>query len=162
MVKNTSFLNIICQYSNFVTNCFLAPFNTIILDHVDGYKTFQLAPIESLNILGIILFALAVVGFIINRKEKFAKICISWIAFSIILLVFLGYGTRENALVLYSLYFNWAFVSLIFLLFKKLLQNHKKVFITLSIIIILTMLVINGFGFLELVKFGLYNFDRII
>ena len=78
------------------------------------------------------------------------------------LLVILGYGTRENGLILYSLYFNWAFVSLIFLLLKKLLQNKKKIFITISIILIVLLVIFNINGLIDLIQFGLQNFDHVV
>ena len=160
ITKNTSFFNILCQYSNFVTNCFIAPFNTIVEERL-GHPSFQLAPAETLSILGCIIFILVILGFILNRKDKFAKICFSWIIFSIVLLIVLGYGTRENGLILYSLYFNWAFVSLIFLLFKKLLGNKKKIFVTISVILIVLLLVCNIKGLIDLIQFGLQYFDHM-
>lgn len=160
ITKNTSFFNILCQYSNFVTNCFIAPFNTIVEERL-GHPSFQLAPAETLSILGCIIFILVILGFILNRKDKFAKICFSWIIFSIVLLIVLGYGTRENGLILYSLYFNWVFVSLIFLLFKKLLGNKKKIFVTISVILIVLLLVCNIKGLIDLIQFGLQYFDHM-
>lgn len=154
-------INSIYQYSTFVKNCFISPFNTITEERF-GHISFQLAPATSLSIIGTILFILAIIGFIINRKEKFSKICISWVAFSIILLVFFGYGTRENGLILYSLYFNWAFVSLVFLFFKKLFEKKPKLLITLFVVFIILLTVLNINGLLDLVKFGLQNFDHIV
>ena len=153
--------NTFCQYSNFVKNCFIAPMQTITEERL-GHISFQLAPATSLSIVGIILFILVIAGFILNRKDKFVKICMAWVTFSIILLIILGYGTRENGLILYSLYFSWAFVSLIFLLFKKLLQNRPKLFTVLFAILIVGLLIVNLYGLLDLVQFGLQNFDNIV
>lgn len=153
--------NNFCQYSNFITNCFVAPFKTITEERL-GHISFQLAPAEALSILGCVIFVLVILGFILNRKDKFAKVCFSWVLFSIVLLVILGYGTRENGLILYSLYFNWAFVSLIFLLLKKLLQNKKKIFITISIILIVLLVIFNINGLIDLIQFGLQNFDHVV
>lgn len=160
-ISGTINFNTLCQYSNFVSNCFVAPFNTITEERL-GHISFQLAPAETLSILGCIIFALVILGFILNRKDKFAKICFSWVIFSIILLVILGYGTKENGLILYSLYFNWAFVALIFLLLKKLLGSKKKIFITISIILIVLLVVFNVNGLIDLVQFGLQNFDHVV
>ena len=153
--------NTFCQYSNFVKNCFIAPIRTITEERL-GHISFQIAPVTALSIIGIILFILVIIGFIINRKDKFAKICMAWVTFSIILLIALGYGTRENGLILYSLYFNWAFVSLIFLLFKKLLQNKPKLFIALIVILIVILLIVNIKGLLDLLQFGLQYFDHVV
>ena len=153
--------NTLCQYSNFVANCFIAPFNTITEERL-GHISFQLAPAEVLNILGCILLILVILGFILNRKNLFAKICFAWVIFSIILLVVLGYGTRENGLILYSFYFNWAFVSLIFLLLKKLLEKRKKLFISISIILITLLVICNINGLIDLIQFGLQYFDHVV
>lgn len=159
-ISGTINFNNICQYSNFVANCFIAPFNTIVEERL-GHPSFQLAPAETLSIFGCIIFILVILGFILNRKDKFAKICFSWIIFSIVLLIVLGYGTRENGLILYSLYFNWVFVSLIFLLLKKLLGNKKKIFVTISVILIVLLLVCNIKGLIDLIQFGLQYFDHM-
>ena len=161
MVKDTSFFNIICQYTNFITNCFIAPFKTVTEERL-GHISFQLAYADTLNIIGLLILILVVIGFILNRKDKFAKICFSWVIFSIVLLIILGYGTRENGLILYSLYFNWAFVGLIFMLLKKLLQKKKKIFIIISVILIVLLLIFNINGLIDLVQFGLQNYDHVV
>lgn len=158
--ENTIF-NLLCQYSTFVKNCFIAPINTITEERL-GHLSFQLPPATSLSIIGIIIFVLAIIGFVINRKDKFAKICMTWISFSAVLLIFLRYGTRENGLILYSFYFSWAFVSLIFLFFKKILQKKPKLLIILFVCLIITLTVLNINGLLDLVNFGLQNFDHVI
>ena len=153
--------NTFCQYTNFLKNCFIAPFNVINEEKL-GHISYQISQITSLDLIGIVIFILAILGFILNYKNKFAKICISWVGFSIILLVLLGYGTRENGLILYSLYFSWAFVSLVFLFFNKILKNHKKVLISLYSLMIISMLIINANGLIDLIKFGIQNFDHVI
>lgn len=161
LIRDVSLFNVICQYSHFVKNCFLAPFQTITEEKL-GHISFQLAPANSLSIIGIVLFILVVISFIVNRKDKFAKICMSWVAFSIIILIVLRYGTRENGLILYSLYFGWAFVSLLFLLLKKLLQTKTKCLIILSSILIIGLLIINIKGLFDLLQFGLQYYDHIL
>lgn len=152
--------NTLCQYTHFIENCFIAPFNTttkVLFQHI----SYQLASYNSFSILGCMLFLFIIISFIINRKNNFAKICMSWVIFSIILLVVLGYGTSENGLILYSLYFSWAFVSLLFLLLKKILHRKPKVFICIFIILITIILALNINGLLDLVQFGLNNFDIV-
>jgi hypothetical protein len=43
----------------------------------------QHAPVTSLNILAVILFAVAILGFAQNWKDTFARICGFWILFSL-------------------------------------------------------------------------------
>lgn len=161
MIKDCSFFNVICQYSNFVKNCFIAPFQTVLEERL-GHISFQLAPITSLSVVGTIIFILVIAGFILNRKNKFAKLCMCWVSFSIILLIFLGYGIRENGLILYSLYFSWAFISLLFLFFKKLFQKKPKLLPIFLILLIVGLLIVNLNGLLNLIQFGLQYYDHIM
>ncbi len=161
MIRDVSFFHVICQYSHFVKNCFIAPFQTITEERL-GHISFQLAPATSLSVIGTILFILVIVGFILNRKNKFAKLCFSWIVFSMILLIGMRYGTRENGLILYSFYFGWAFVSLLFLLLKKVLDKRPKLLLVIVTLLIVFLLISNLKGLQDLVQFGLQHYDHII
>ena len=91
-------------------------------------------------IIGIFILLIVIVGYILNRKNKFANFCMLWVIFSAILLLFIGWGTLENGLILYSLYFAFAYLSLFYLFFRCVIKNDKifGIFMLLLCLIILT------------------------
>lgn len=56
------------------------------------------------------------------RRVRFARVCAGWVCFAWLLLGVAGWGTAENGLVLYVLYFAWAFVGLAALLLERLMR----------------------------------------
>ena len=147
-----SFTNKLQQFFEFVKGMFLPTSGTVT--NLDKYK---LDPISSLWYLGIVILILCVLGFILNRKNKFAKISLLWIIFSFFITVIIGWGTREKCLILYGLYFSWAYLSLIFLLLKKVIKNYnifKFTTITLSMI----MLILSSMEVINILEFGMKCF----
>ena len=55
-----------------------------------------------------------------NRDKLLSRFAIYWVAFSVVLLALIGWGTWETGLVLYSLYFGWAYFTLLFQLIDKI------------------------------------------
>ena len=138
----------LCQFLNFVQSIFFSCEGEII-----GHR-YWLQEVESISVIGIILLVIMVISFIINRKDSFAKLSFCWIIFSILILVIVGWGTTENGLILYSLYFAWAFLSLYYLFLKKMCKN-RKIFITLLLITILIMAIFNFKEFLNILIFAI-------
>ena len=60
---------------------------------------------SDVNILGIIILILVLVSAIYNRHKYSSMLSIGWVGFSVIMLLGLGWGTVENGLILYALYF---------------------------------------------------------
>lgn len=158
------------MYTNFALNTVIAPKvevnNSILASQTmisNGYKYHILAYNPSIsqventtiNIFGIIILAMAILGFILNRKDSFSKICFAWLLFSIILLPIIGYGADENGFILYSYYFSWAFVCLIFKLFESLFKDHYRIKNVLYALLILPIAIINFYGIYQLIEFGI-------
>lgn len=158
------------MYTNFALNTVIAPKvevnNSILASQTmisNGYKYHILAynpaisQVENttINIFGIIILAMAILGFILNRKDSFSKICFAWILFSIILLPIIGYGADENGFILYSYYFSWAFVCLIFKLFESLFKDHTRIKNILYALLIIPIAIINFYGIYQLIEFGI-------
>ncbi len=146
-----------CKYTTFVESIF-----KITPGHIEkflNYDAYRLPIPETISIIGIVILALVVLSFILNRKEKMAWISILWIIFSIIILCIVGWGTVENGLILYSLYFAWAFYLLIYLLIKKLIPN-KKLFSSIMIILIVVMFIYNSKEILNILDFALTYYRR--
>ncbi len=141
------------QYLNFVSNVVLFPQSTVITENV--FALYRLREVTSLNYLGIVIFILSVVGYLLNRKDKFVKISFFWIVFSFILLFVLGWGTPENGLTLYTLYFSWAFISLVFRFTETIFSKFKKTKIIVYLILIASIFSYNYISFSQLIDFAL-------
>ena len=147
----------ILQYLSFVSSCFLAP-NASIDSTKHKYISWQLSNItmNHINKLGLILLLLCVVSFIINKKNTLTKISGFWVCFSIILLVVVGWGSLENGMILYSLYFGWAFLVLLFQLIEWVSKKLKfELFTTIvSGTAIILLGILNYQGITELLNFA--------
>lgn len=139
------------QYINFVATCLIKPETKLNTQ----YLSYQLAPVHELNYVGVALLVIALMGFLLNYQKIFARICISWVAFSFVLLCIIGWGTNENGLVLYTLYFSWAFLSLAYMAIESMVGKIPVVKYTIIGGIIVAILVINIPGILDLVQFGI-------
>jgi len=164
------------MYTNFLKNTLL--FDTFEVDeqHIAAGKTMNFefeeqniglqiitkairqAHTTNWSILGLGIGMAAILGFVFNRKDRFTKICFSWICFSLVLLYFLGWGTAENGLILYTLYFSWAFVCLLFKLAHSLLHKHPNLKKAAYVTAFLPMLAINLYGIVQVIQFGMYYY----
>ena len=113
---------------------------------------------KKINVLGIMIGILAILGFALNRRDKFSQISFAWCMFSFILLVALGWGADENGMILYTFYFGWAFLCLIFKLIEKLLGKYHKLKYTIYTLGIASLLTINLYGIYQVILFGIQYF----
>lgn len=142
----------IYQFFNFVKSIFIWPVSekTVCWWHIVSY---QLAEVTSVDVMGVILFCLAIAGFIVNRKNKFAQICIYWTAFSVFVLMIFGWGTQENGLIIYTLYFGWSYFALIVMLAEKLLSKLKYAGAALYSVLSVIMTVFNTYHLYDMFQF---------
>lgn len=126
----------LCQFFNFVQGIFFSCKGEIVSER------YWMQQVDTVSVVGVILLTIMIVSAILNRKESFARLSGLWVIFSILILVIIGWGTTENGLILYSLYFAWAYLSLYYLFLKKLCRN-RKIFITLLITTIVVMAILN-------------------
>ncbi len=113
---------------------------------------------NKLSIIGLTIIIIAILGFILNRKDLLSKIAFIWIVFSFILHCIIGWGIPEDGLILYTLHYSWAFVCLIYKFFEKVFEKHKNIKNAIYVLIILSLTFINLYGIYELVKFGVEYF----
>lgn len=140
------------QYTAFIMSCFIAPDSEIV---DSGVKVVYLATtVDKFNYCGIAVLILCLIGFFLNRKDKFAQICFGWVIFSIVLLGIVGWGASENGMVLYTLYFAWAYISLIFLLINKIPERFKFLKYIIFGIIVIALLFFNIKGLFDILSFA--------
>jgi hypothetical protein len=161
----TAFPERILQFVNAVSSFFLKPETWIGMSMVYGnnnisYISYQLAPATSLNIWGLALLLLAIAGFVLNRHDRFAKICFAWLLFSVVVLCLIGWGTPENGLIIYSLYFGWPYFVLVFMLAEKLLARFNTFRYALYAVAVMTLAVVNLYGIADLIDFAVEYYPR--
>lgn len=143
------------QYSVFLSSCFIYPDSVIV------NKTIRLADASSFNIFGIVVMALAVFGFILNRKEYISKVSFYWVCFSFVMLGLIGWGAKENGMILYTLYFSWAFVILIIQLINKIPQKLKVIKYVIYFACIVALLYFNIPAINKIIKFGIEFYPMV-
>lgn len=147
------------QYLAFVRSIFIFPKSGFMLDKVTHLPGYRVLDIYGFSLVGIGILILCLISFILNRKNKMAIISSVWILFSFVLLCVVGWGTAENGLILYSLYFSWAFIILLYLLIDKIIKNKKFKF-GLIILICICLCIINIPEYINLIQFGLQHYGR--
>ncbi len=149
--KDMPLMDKLYQFLYFARSIFIAPQGIIINS---GIPSYRLTNIDFICVTGIVILVLCFLSFLLNRKNKLAIISFLWIIFSFIILGLVGWGALENGLILYSLYFSWAYIVLLYLLLDKVIKNIKvKHIIMLALCLIL--LCFNVPEFIRIVKFGL-------
>ena len=153
--KNVTFTDKIYQYTEFIGNCFVAPnagVNTTTYEHI----SWQLNTATGIEFLGVFILALAVFSAIWNRDKKSSLLAAGWVGFSVVMLLVLGWGTVENGLILYSLYFGWAFFVLLFQLVEKIESKLKIRFLmpVFTVCTMIALLIINIPAIKELMDFA--------
>lgn len=152
--EKLTFFDKLLQFINFAATCFAAPAAEIRTLADSTFLSYQMQAVDSVNIAGIVIIALAALGFALNYKNAFARVCAYWAAFSFVMLCILGWGTAENGLVLYSLYFAWAYLGLIVMLIEKIFARIPAVKYVIYAAGIIALLAINLPAMLELIRFG--------
>lgn len=153
------FIDRLAQYSEFLYYSFFSP-NAGFYSHawlnLDEFASWQLHHVESINYTGLAILVLALFSAFVNRKSKICRVSFMWVIFSFILLCVIGWGTAENGLILYSLYFSWAFYILIFMLILKAEElSGTKILVPLLVLAALCVFVRFSFPAInELVDFA--------
>lgn len=147
------------QYIAFVGDCFASPSAGAALNRL-GNISWQLEPVAALSIAGCAVFLLCITSAFINKDKIISRLALYWIGLSLLMLLVLGWGTMENGLVLYTLYFGWAFISLLFQLAQWFADKLglKLLLPALSILAAIVLLLINIPAIIEMVGFGIKHY----
>lgn len=136
------------QYLVFVAGCFIAPPAGVSTPL--GYPSWQLLPVERWILDGVAVWIIGLWGFVLGRRDRLVQISAWWCLFSVLLLVGFGWGTAENGLILYGLYFSWAF----YVLFRRGLNCPARRQTVLDWVLALVLLALNVPGMRELLHFA--------
>lgn len=154
--KELGFSDKFYQFTAFISSCLLRPDAGAALafgDHV----SWQLKEPSGIHLMGVIILVLLVFSAIWNRKKLSSRFAFGWIGFSVVILLLLGWGTSENGLILYGLYFGWAILMLLFQLIEKLGETLKlNILLPLvSLLCAAILLYWNVPSILEMVQFAI-------
>lgn len=149
MGENVTLKNKFLLYFCMLSNFFLLPFSYV----KKGLHIWQLPP-KFLSVdfaLGILIFVLAIVGFLLNRKNKFAQICFYWFVATIFFTIVVGWGQALVETFIYSFSYIWAVVPLLVMTLKKLIKN-KIAFTVVVCAFIIFMVCYNCISFVDVIK----------
>ncbi len=154
--KTVTFTDKVYQYIEFVSSCFIAP-NAGVNTAVGKHISWQLNAATNFDFVGILILVLVVVSAILNHNQKSSRLAVLWVGFSVVMLLGLGWGTAENGLILYALYFGWAFLVLLFQLVEKIESKLKVKFVIpfFTIFVSVVLLGINIPAIIEMVNFAI-------
>ena len=154
--KSVTFTDKIYQYTSFVNSCFAAP-SAGINTTAEEYITWQLNGAAGINFVGVLILALVVFSAIWNRDKMSSRLAAVWVGFSVVILLGIGWGTKENGLILYALYFAWAFLVLLFQLVEKIQSRLNVEFILPAVTVLAAagMLMVNVPAMMELLHFAI-------
>lgn len=144
----------IFQYFMFLRNIFITP--ELVPNLV------KQSEVTNINSIGLLVFFISIASVLINFRKKHIKISAYWMLFSIGILVILGWGTQENGLVLYSLYFGWPYFILVYDFIWAVSKKIKKenYFPYFMIFLIITLLIINIPSMINLLKIARLLYPR--
>lgn len=145
------------QFFNAVFAYFIMPKSGVVPNSWCD-SAYDILPVETLNILGCLLFALAVAGFVLNRKKSFARICMGWLLLSVFILIIMGWGAVWNCMTLYGFYFAWAYISLVYMALQSLLARIPRVRDALLYLLAGGLGVINLIKISDLIAFAITNY----
>ena len=149
------------QYLSFITSCFAAPDAAADMANF-GHPSWQLTGQNILNTdyAGLVILLLCAVSIIVNRRDKAVRIAGAWAGFSAVLLLAVGWGAPENGMILYTLYFGWAFLVLLFRLVERIAAKTRAglltPLVTCTILAVLGWLNCCGIG--KLLAFAIENY----
>ena len=97
-----------------------------------------------------------------NRKKRSSAIAAGWVAFSLVVLVGIGWGCAENGLILYSLYFGWAFIVLAFQLLEYVADHLgcELLIPALCLLSSVVMLAVNVRAIRQMLRFAMEYYPR--
>lgn len=154
--KSVQFHDKLFQYMEFIRACFVAP-DAGVNTTAENYISWQLYPATGIRLAGVLILVLVVVSAIWNRDKLSSLLAAGWVLFSAVMLLGLGWGTQENGLILYALYFGWAFLVLLFQLVEKIESKWNIPFLipVTTMVAVLALLFSNIPAIVEMMDFAI-------
>ena len=150
LTLEVGFLNQLQQFSEFIFASFVFP-ETMI--DIRLFPRYEQAIVTRFNWIGVLIIAVCLLTAIKKRKDSFVQISIYWFGVSFTLLGLLGWSTSQHNLILFSSFFSFSFVYLLYLFLEEALKKFKwrK---QLIVALIVAMLLYNLYGLTDLLRFA--------
>lgn len=153
-------LSKLMQYVNFVGSCFVAPASRVDFETY-SHVSWQMVPVTAWRGLGILVLLGAILGVLCRSKAAFSRICGVWIGFSFLLLGVIGWGTIDNGLMLYTLYFGWAYVAMCFQFVDRVLSWDLGIKMAVMVGLIAVILMMNVLALRDVLVFATQFFPAL-
>lgn len=101
--------------------------------------------------IGIIILIVSVLGFILNKKDKFIQICFYWFIIVTIYTAIVGWGVAANEMFISSMAYFWAILPLMFSFITSIAKKPLNILIS-STTIFTVILIINSIQFVQLIS----------
>ena len=157
---DVAFRQKLMQYVNFAGACLLAPKSGVDFTTY-SHISWQMLPVTGWSPVGIVVILLTIAGIAATWNKRLTKISAAWLGFSFLLLGLVGWGTIDNGLMLYSLYFGWAFTAMIFGLLDRVLDRAEPVKLAVMLLLVLGVGVYNVFALKEVLVFSTQFFPAM-
>jgi len=111
--------------------------------------------VTSVSIIGVIILCLVIIGFVLNYKRRLAIFAFLWVLTSYIGIGIVGWTVKQNEVVLWELYFSWAYITLIYMAIDKLFHKHKREKMVILLLLAAVCMVVNGKAVIDILRFGI-------
>jgi len=142
------------QFLAFVSACFVRPAAGPDLTAY-AHASYQMHAAAGVSWLGLALLLLAALSAALQLREKRVRVLALWAACSVLLLGVAGWGASENGMVLYTLYFFWAYAALLYTLLLRLLRRRNAARYALAAAGIGALAFFNVCGMTDLIRFAI-------
>lgn len=142
------------QFFSFVSACFVPPAAAADLTTYT-HASYQLLPVTGLHWAGVALFVLVAVSAVLSWRERNLRVCSLWVGFSVLLLFVVGWGAAENGMVLYTLYFFWAYAALLYRLALRIFRKNNALRYAVVASVLCLLVAVNAAGMLDLIRFAM-------
>lgn len=116
-----------------------------------GKTYFWTDIIHGISLVGGVIFAIIVIGFLRNYNDRFIRACGVWIAVGVVLFGIFQWGVKESPL--FSIYFAWAAIPLFQRGMQSIIQKMRWKERNIYAAILTALLVVNIVAILEIGKF---------
>lgn len=110
--------------------------------------------------VGIVVLSFAILGMILNYKNKFAKICFFWLVYNFFIFVIVGYSMGDFTV--HIMLYAWAIISLVLLACRKILEKMKFLNEKICAAILIILLLYKNITFLiEICEYAVEKFPLV-
>lgn len=142
------------QFFNFLESCFAPPAAGVDLTTF-SHASYQLLAATSVNWFGVAILLIAAINTVLQWRDKAVRVSALWAGFSVLLLLVVGWGASENGMVLYTLYFFWAFAALLYTLVQRVVQRSPALRYAIVSAGIAALACVNILGMVDLIRFAI-------